>query len=438
LPPPNDDRVAALREEVRSATKGLGLEAKDVVQAGRGGRKRGVNGNALLRLTLVEKDGVLGWVAGDAGSRGTRRKRGRLRRGPAAADGAVEVHSVDFERIAPSEITAHLNRLDERLTPALGLRQWRDGRLVPVARPAAREGQRVLLILHGTFSKGEAITDQLAGAPGGAELFRTLSRQYAEILTFDHPTLAVSPMLNAYDLERAVGACPATFDVIAHSRGGLVARAWADGFRGGRRGFERLVLVGSPLAGTSLAAPPRMREAMKFLTNVGGALRGAFAAGSANPFLALGAGIMQVIVSVTSAAAYTPLLDAAVAMVPGLAAQSRVGNAPELLRLRDSNAIPPAAFFAVQANFEPQAVGWNFLKLFVKPRQRLADWGADLLFPGANDLVVDHDSIVSLSNQTRIPSGNILDFGTQDTVHHCNYFAQARTVRFLGDALIRK
>ncbi len=307
---------------------------------------------------------------------------------------------------------------------------------MPVKRPSARAGQRVLLIVHGTFSHGEAITDDLAAAPGGPEFLAALAATYAEVLTFDHPTLAVSPLLNAFDLERALAGCPATFDVVAHSRGGLVARAWAEAFRGGTRGVRRLVLVGSPLAGTSLAAPPRLREALQYVSNVGGALAGLL--GAANPFLALGAGLMQIVTSITSLVAHTPLLDAAVALVPGLAAQSRVGNAPEILRMRAAGALPTARVFAVRADFEPPPVGWAFWKLFVQAKQRLADVGADLLFPGANDLVVDYDSVVSLADDRSVPAAQCRDFGTQNTVHHCNYFRQRETVKFLSEVLLRE
>jgi hypothetical protein len=441
LPPDREERLAALREDLRAATRGLGLSAEEAQAAAPSGARRagrGPRGHPLLRLTLVDEDGVLRWVEGPAAPARARRRGGRAgRRLAGGAEGPVEVHALDFERLAPSEITAHLDRLDDKLTPTRGLRRWRDGALEPVAKPSAGAGERVLLVIHGTFSHGEAITDQLAAAPNGRLFLNAVGGTYAEVLLFDHPTLAVSPLLNAFDLERALAGCPATFDVVAHSRGGLVARAWAEAFRDGGHGVGRLALVGSPLAGTSLAAPPRLRDALEFLSNVGAALRTLFAVGGLNPFLAVGAGLMQVVTSITSLGARTPLLDAAVAMIPGLAAQSRVGNNPEVLRMRSAAGLLPAErCFAVRANFEPPPVGWAFWKLFVRPKERLADLGADLLFPGPNDLVVDWDSIVSLADGVQIPAARQYDFGTQSTVHHCNYFAQRATVDFLGRTLL--
>lgn len=446
--PAPDGRRAALRDDARRSLRGLGLGAAESSVAARSGPRRlrrGPRGRALLRLTLVDEDGVLRWIEGPAAEvearvdvaarRGPRRRLRDGRRLAGGDDGVAEIHHVDFERLAPSEITAHLDRLDTKLTPRRGLRRWTDAGLVPVDRPSSGAGDRVLLVVHGTFSNGEAIVNQVEAAPGGRAFLQAARRMYDEILTFDHPTLAVSPVLNAWDLEQALGGCAATFDVVAHSRGGLVARAWAAMFRGGTRGVGRLVFVGAPLDGTSLAAPPRLRESLEYVANLGGALRAVFAAGAVNPFLAVGAGLMQVIASVTSVAARTPLLDAAVAMIPGLAAQSRIGNNHEVLRLRASRAIPADRCFAIRADFEPPKVGWAFWKLFSRPRDRLADFGADLLFPDTNDLVVDCSSTFSLGPRGAVPARQTRDFGTQSTVHHCNYFAQRATLEFLGEVL---
>ena len=49
------------------------------------------------------------------------------------------------------------------------------------------------------------------------------------------------------------------------------------------------------------------------------------------PLMSVVGVLFRVVTSVTTLAATTPAVDAAVAMIPGLAAQSRVGNNQELL-----------------------------------------------------------------------------------------------------------
>ena len=72
-------------------------------------------------------------------------------------------------------------------------------------------------------------------------------------------------MLNAFDLaSRLAKGVPASLDIVAHSRGGLVVRWLCEGFRHPSLRCNA-VLVGSPLAGTSLAAPARARAVMDFL-----------------------------------------------------------------------------------------------------------------------------------------------------------------------------
>jgi hypothetical protein len=133
-------------------------------------------------------------------------------------------------------------------------------------------------------------------------------------------------------------------------------------------------------------------------------------------------------------AAATPLVDATVAMIPGLAAQSRVGNNPEIGELRLCQQRPGVQYFAIRSNFEPDPVGvWKFWEWFRK--DRIADLGADFVFPGHNDLVVDTDAMDDLADALRIPSAQVHDYDTNPVVHHCNYFEQPRTVEKLREWL---
>jgi hypothetical protein len=76
-------------------------------------------------------------------------------------------------------------------------------------------------------------------------------------------------------------------------------------------------------------------------------------------------------------------------------------------------------------------VGWRFWRAFRTLPGRIASGAADLVFEGANDLVVDSSSMTSLADKLALPKTQILDFGTNDRVHHCNYFDQPETIAFL-------
>jgi len=136
------------------------------------------------------------------------------------------------------------------------------------------------------------------------------------------------------------------------------------------------------------------------------------------------------------------LIDAAVAMIPGLAAQSRRGRSGrqivlgnfELDALSAGVTTAPVDYAVIKGVFEPTDVGWAFWKYFMRTRERLADFGADLVFPDENDLVVDTASMDALSDAIRVAGAKrVLDFGTSTDVHHLNYFAQGRTAAFIGD-----
>ncbi len=404
-------------------------------------RARRQPSSRLTTFSLCDVDGVLRFESGvSARSTGARRRR----RGPAVGLGGEVVRTFRFEDLPPNEIGRYLSALDRKLNPSDGLRQvaWtnKGAGLIPVQRMA--EG-RTLLLIHGTFSKSEALLEQLNGTDSGSTFLQDAldtsrrTARYAQVLAFEHATVGVSPVMNAFDLARATQGISGPIDVICHSRGGLVARWWQTGFRPDF-GDARTVFVGSPLAGTSLAAPPRLKESLEFLANIANVFTGVASVTSvAVPFLSVATGLMKVVSSVTSFTAKTPLLDAVVAMIPGLAAQGRVGNNAELARLQRLVGAAPPGWFAVQSNFEPDSVGWKFWKRFVRLGTEVKDGLADAVFRDHNDLVVDTSSMRALGDQTIIPAAQTLNFGTSGLVHHCNYFEQPQTVQFLRDVLLK-
>ncbi len=395
-------------------------------------------------FSLVREAGVLRWRAGAAAAPGPRFRAGNR----AALPASEVVKQYAFERLPTSKVYSGLTTLDQWLTPAAvyhdstpaanGLRRLRNGVLEPFPDPAKAGGKKVLLLIHGTFSNCESIVVRgLQSKPAGRELLADAERRYDLVLCYDHPTLSVSPMLNAFDLAALLRPHPAALDIVCHSRGGLVARWLCEAYADAAM-KRRVVFVGAPLAGTSLAAGPSLKNALDFLTNIADALRHGGDVVGANALFTAASGLLRVVSSVTGAVLNTAMLDAAIAMVPGLDAMSRVGNNQELVRLRMHTGSGDfrdgqIRYFAVRSNFEPQAIGWNFLRLFSRPMARAGDWAADRIFDAPNDLVVDTVSMDQVADDRLITVAH--DFKTNDRVHHINYFVQPETVRAIRSSL---
>jgi hypothetical protein len=152
--------------------------------------------------------------------------------------------------------------------------------------------------------------------------------------------------------------------------------------------------------------------------------------------LTVAGGLMQVLSSITSVASRTPLVDAGVAMIPGLAAMSRIGNNHELNTLNVMNAPGRAEYLAVTSDFEPDPVKWRFWRMF---STRAADVALDhLVFRQANDLVVDTTSMTYHAwgpNPVLANNPMFRCFEPQDAGHHTNYFRNQKTTEFLTEAL---
>lgn len=400
-------------------------------------RQRSGEIDPVATVSLVLKDDVLLWREGAQSSELAGRQ---LRRGAAIAPEGDLVELYQYEKLTPNQVNDFLIDLDKKLNPNIGLRQVTlkpgaaEVTLTPLLTPPTGKKRRLLLV-HGTFSKSEAFADGIAAAPNGAGFWRRVFAQYDEVLAFDHWTLSVSPVLNAFDLFGAMAKATGPLDVVAHSRGGLVTRWFLEGFGAALgTGPYRAVLVGVPLGGTSLAAPGRLRAALSLLSNLGIALQaGGMAASLYMPLLAAPLALLKIATSVVSASAKTPLLDAAVAMIPGLAGQSRIDRSQEIDRLRALAFAKPPSYFVVQSNFETEDVGWKFWRFFRS--DKLKDLGADQIFKGPNDLVVDTDSMSELALQPIVAKADCHNFKTTSKVHHTNYFLQKETLEFILDRL---
>jgi len=106
----------------------------------------------------------------------------------------------------------------------------------------------LLLLLHGTFGTPPSTF----GPWLGDETFAAVWQRYeGRCLAFAHPTLATSPQENLAWLLENLPPRNAPIDIVAHGRGGLLARVLA---ADGRAGVRRICQIGTPNNGTSLVA----------------------------------------------------------------------------------------------------------------------------------------------------------------------------------------
>ncbi|HEY9110082.1 MAG TPA: alpha/beta fold hydrolase, partial [Roseateles sp.] len=237
----------------------------------RGFDKAAADGRAAVRL-LRDDDGQLRWVYEPPAHQYRSSDRRAWRQN--GADPPETVQRIAFPELGDNAVTAKLMALDCQLNPALdlkqptaGLRRWdREAKAwaaLPEGFLAGLKG-RVLVLVHGTFSASGMYARELAATVDGETLLARLADPtgtYAAVLAFDHPTLSVGPWLNALALRDALAECPAEFDFVGHSRGGLVI-AWLLRMAPELRA-RQAIFVGSPLAGTSLAAPDKLRQAQQ-------------------------------------------------------------------------------------------------------------------------------------------------------------------------------
>jgi len=386
--------------------------------------------DARASVSLHDDEGVLRWIYEPPPSQSI---RGRARRASFFGLGDA-LKRFEFQDIGPNQVTQGLTQLDGHLTPQQGMRQWINGALVPAPAPKIKE-QRTLLLLHGTFSNSDMWFEQLGATVSGQALLKQWDAVYGKnILAFDHATLSVGPWLNALDLHQNLRGVTGPIDIVCHSRGGLVA-SWL--LRLAPVRVKQVIFVGSPLAGTSLASPYRLRAALDMMANVANALSLAgSAASTVFPLAAGAAGLAKVLGKTLKLGAALPIADVAVALVPGLASQQLTSNNAESQRLFADLWLVQPKFAVVTADFEPNVDQpiWKFWTRFKNIGIQIANAGADIVFPGANDLVVDTDSMTYMGLPAQgVP--DVLTLGKTAVTYHTNYFRDAAVVGFLASKL---
>jgi hypothetical protein len=400
----------------------------------RRGRSMGpADRQGLVRL-IRQDDGLLVWHAGPAGRGVVTGRRRRRAAGPPLPPGEV-VEMYRYDMLTRNQINDLVIGADNLLTGArLGLMKLAPGKSTFEPARMVAAGARRLLIVHGTFSNTEKM---LSGAD--ANLMNWARQKYGgEIYAFNHRTLSVSPMMNAFDLWQTFKDVEGDLDIVAHSRGGLVTRWFLEVMGPPKLKSVRVVLVGSPLGGTSLAAPRHLRNALSGVSSFASAVSHVSEALStvATPWLAVPAMVIQVASSVVGKTAdifsNLPIFDAVISMIPGLSGQARIDGNAELSRLNAGPGRTNPAYFGVASNFEPTDPGWAFWKRL--RLTNLADAAADGIFPKENDMVVDTGSMSELGGGRTLR--DLQDYGTNPDVHHLNYFAQPKTTQRIQGWLV--
>ena len=116
----------------------------------------------------------------------------------------------------------------------------------------ALAGGPVLLLLHDTFSTPQATFADWIGDASFAPVHRAFD---GRCLAYTHPTLSSRLDENLDWLVAHLAQLPGPIDIVAHGRGGLLARAIA---ADGRLPLRCVCQVGTPNKGTALAAPDNL------------------------------------------------------------------------------------------------------------------------------------------------------------------------------------
>ncbi len=323
---------------------------------------------------------------------------------------------------------------------ALAPSSWISAPQPPSIPPGRRSS--ALLFLHGTFSSTRGGFGALGATPWGQELLSKARERYDTVLGYDHKTLSVDPRQNAAallaELRRTWPEGNVDFDVICHSRGGLVYRSLVEGVLPADPWpgtFGRAIFVAAANSGTELANAENWDRLADLYTNLA----------------AMAARGLAIIVPGAQAAALVlaELLDGVGTLVKTIVARSLVSaDIPGLAAMQPNgpfiqalNANTPGGPVADTSNY--YAVTSNFSADLRAPDKEIGEKLLTLLKDGLVDQLMqaDNDMVVDLLSMTKIDPGagdffdERLDFGENGAVYHTNYFHQPETGRAIGQWL---
>ncbi|MCB9570326.1 MAG: CHAT domain-containing protein [Myxococcales bacterium] len=430
----DDDEGAIVLLEEDGAFRWVLPEVADDGDAAGGERVRGAaEGSARFRIPLLPARAV-GEGAGQGEA--TRGAIGDFVRGKITA----RIYKYVADRITGAATKAALHHIEgkRREGPVLirgtELRDWIDADdLSDLELPEDRP-PRILLFVHGTFSSVRGSFGGLCEGTGQDALGRMLAG-YDAVFGVDHRTLTRLPRDNAALIrDLLVGhrwPQPPAVDVIAFSRGGLVARELVERLlpvSGWAGTIRRVVFVATTNAGTELARPRNWSDFVDAYTTLAcNAVRliGA-SVGLGAGFLAgvLGGEIINVIGELVKSLSRS---GSRVEIAPGLAAMDPEG---ETVRNLNGSALPAVAgerpiYYRITSAFDASGSLGEVLegRLGGPVKAFLADRITRKLYrDAASDLVVDNASTGTLHPALKF--ADALHFTANSAVFHVNFFFQ--------------
>lgn len=277
-------------------------------------------------------------------------------------------------------------------------------------------GGRALLLVHGTFSTGQAAYTALVQNPQFAEL---AARYDNRVFAFNHPSMTASPQENIqWLLDNLPDETSLELDIVSHSRGGLVTRTISEQLgqlkRKGRQILVgKAIFVGTPHQGTVMADGEHWYDLVDRYTNFVTDMPD-----TAGPIVA------EAILTVVKLLAYGGLHG-----LPGI--RSMVPNGSEVQQMNSAVA-HDTTYYAIAADFTP-----NNANLLVRLRKEASNFVMDRIFEGAdNDGVVPTEGcyqVATASHGFPIPAERYRKF--EEETHHLNYFTNKALVQQLVDWL---
>jgi pimeloyl-ACP methyl ester carboxylesterase len=262
-------------------------------------------------------------------------------------------------------------------------------------------GKPVLLLVHGTFSTPEA---GFAGWIDHAD-FAAIHKNYGgRCLALAHPSMHASPADNVdWLLKSLPGDKKWTFNVVSHSRGGLVVRELAArASKDGPCQVDRMVMVAPPNFGTPLANARHWVTFLNTYTNILTDLPDTVTT-------VVTEGLLCLVKIIGSAATH------------GLSGIASMNVDDKYLReLAPRAYLNPDGLYAIASNYSPEKK-----EIIKQLAAKAADVVIDGFFKEENDMVVptlgcSQGSLESVG----FPIGQERLKVLGGPIHHCNYFQQ--------------